>query len=362
MNIRYELLEKTRRKSPPEKVTAFGVVRTNHMFAVDYNDGAWHDARIVPYAPLNIMPGAVCLHYGQTIFEGAKAFQHPDGNIHAWRFDLNAERMNASAKILMMPQIPEDLQMEGLMRLLDIERDWCPTEPESSMYIRPFMLGTEDCLGVKASKTFSYYIMLSPSSAYYAGGFNHAVTLLISTKYHRAVSGGTGAAKTGGNYAASLVPAEHAFQQGAGQVLYLDAGNKYLEEAGTMNHYHILEDGTIIIPPFSDSVLKSTTSMSILDLAKMGKCKARLDAIELEQFLKDIKSGKIIEAGGFGTAAVVSPVGKYILEDGSEYIVGDGGIGKYSRQIYELYSGMQVGAIPAPEGWLKKVERFEVKQ
>jgi branched-chain amino acid aminotransferase len=358
MKIRYELLEKAKRKSPPEKVSAFGAIRTNHMFAVDYHDGAWHDARIIPYQTLEIMPGAVCLHYGQTIFEGAKAFKHADGNLYVWRFDLNAQRLNESATVVLMPQIPEELQTEGLMRLLDLERDWCPTEPESSMYIRPFMLGTEDCLGVRASKSFSYYIILSPSSAYYPGGFNHAVTILISTKYHRAVSGGTGTAKTGGNYAASLVPAEYAYKQGASQVLYLDASNKFLEEAGTMNHYHILDDGTIIIPAFNDSVLQSTTSISILELAEMGKCKARQETIGLEGFLKDLKSGKIIEAGGFGTAAVVSPVGKYILEDGSEYIVGDGGVGKYSRQIYELYSNMQTGLVPAPAGWLQKVEHF----
>jgi branched-chain amino acid aminotransferase len=361
MKIRYELLEKSKRKSPPEKVTAFGAIRTNHMFVVDYDKGEWHDARIAPYGAINVMPGAICLHYGQVIFEGAKAFKHPDGNMYVWRFDLNARRMNKSAKTIIMPEISPEIQIEGLMRLLDIERDWCPTEPESSMYIRPFMIGTEDCLGVKASSTFTYFIMLSPSSAYYAGGFNHAISLLISKKYHRAVSGGTGTAKTGGNYAASLVPAEHAYKAGAGQVLYLDASNKYIEEAGTMNHYHVLDDGTIIIPQFNDSVLESTTSLSILELAKMGKCKARLETIEIEQFLKDIKSGKIIEAGGFGTAAVVSPVGKYILDDGTEYIVGDGGIGKYSRQIYELYSSMQVGATPAPAGWLRKVEKFDIQ-
>jgi branched-chain amino acid aminotransferase len=361
MKIRYELLEKSKRKTPPAKVTAFGAVRTNHMFMVDYADGEWRDARIVPYGPFSIQPGAICLHYGQTIFEGAKAFIHSDKNIYVWRFNLNAKRMNESAKVVMMPTISEELQMEGLLRLLDIEREWCPSDPESSMYIRPFMFGTEDALGVKASKTFTYCIMLSPSSAYYAGGFNQAITLLITSKYHRAVSGGTGTAKTGGNYAASMAPADYAYKQGASQVLYLDASNKYLEEAGAMNHYHVLSDGTIIIPSFNDSILKSTTSISILELAKMGKCKARQETIALDQFLSDLKAGKIIEAGGFGTAAVVSPVGKYILDDGSSITVGDGGVGKYSRQIYELYSSMQTGGTPAPEGWLKKVDKFDVK-
>ena len=358
MKIRYELLEKSKRKSPPPKVEGFGQTRTNHMFVVDYADGEWKDARIVPYGKFDMSPGAVCLHYGQTIFEGAKAFKHANGEIYTWRWQENAKRLNHSADVIMMANIPVELQTEGLMRLLDVERDWCPDELESSMYIRPFMFGTEDTLGVKPSSTYTYCIMLSPSGPYYKGGFNNAMTLLITEKYHRAVSGGTGTAKTGGNYSASLVPAAHAYSQGCGQVLYLDASNKYVEEAGTMNHYHVLDDGTFIIPAFNDSILCSTTSSAILELAKAGKVKARQEVVEVEQFIKDIKSGKIIEAGGFGTAAVVSPVGKYMFDDGSTITVGDGGVGKHSREMYEMYMGMQTGKTPAPEGWLTKVERY----
>ncbi|MDL2314200.1 branched-chain amino acid aminotransferase [Desulfovibrio sp. OttesenSCG-928-C14] len=358
MKIRYELLDKSKQKTPPSKTEGFGQIRTNHMFLVDYKDGAWQDARIVPYGPVNIMPGAIALHYGQTLFEGGKAFMHPDGEIYAWRFDQNAIRLNKSADVIMMPNIPVELQVEGCLRLLDVERAWCPTEPESSMYIRPFMWATEDSLGVKAANAYTYCIMLSPSGPYYAGGFNNAITLLITDKYHRAVSGGTGTAKTGGNYAASLVPAKHAYDSGASQVLYLDASNTYLEEAGTMNHYHVMDDGTIIIPAFNDSILKSITSSSILELAKTGKVKARQETIKLADFIEGLKSGRIIEAGGFGTAAVVSPVGKYLLEDGSFITVGDGGVGKYSRQIYEYYSAMQTGKEAAPQGWLQKVEKY----
>lgn len=361
MNITYNLLPKDQQKTPPSKVEGFGNIRTNHMFVTDYDNGEWKNPRIVPYAPFQIFPGAACLHYGQTLFEGAKAFRHADGEVYLWRFDENAKRLNHSADVIMMPAIPEDLQTEGLLRLIDIERDWCPSEPESSMYIRPFMFATEDMLGVRASKKYTFCIMLSPSGAYYKGGFNSAITLLITDKYHRAVSGGTGTAKVGGNYAASLKPAEHAHDAGATQVLYLDASNKYLEEVGTMNHYHVLEDGTFIIPEFNDSVLRSTTSLSVLELAKMGKVKARLERIELSKFIEDLKSGKIIEAGGFGTAAVVSPVGKYLLQSGGSITVGDGQVGKYSRELYELYSGMQTGKIPAPTGWLTKVPRYEGK-
>ncbi len=358
MNISYNLLPKNKRKAPPEKVEGFGGIRTNHMFVADYYDGAWHDPRIVPYGPFELMPGAACLHYGQTLFEGGKAFCQPDGEVYAWRFDENAKRLNHSASILMMAQMPEDLQMEGMLRLLDVERDWCPSEPESSMYIRPFMFATEDMLGVRASKKYTYCIMLSPSGPYYKGGFNNAITLLITDKYHRAVSGGTGTAKAGGNYAASLRPAQFAYDSGATQVLYLDASNKYLEEVGTMNHYHVMADGTFVIPAFNDSVLRSITSISVLELAKMGKIKARSEQIEIDAFIEGVKSGKIIEAGGFGTAAVVSPVGKYLFEHGSSLTVGDGKVGKYSRQLYDLYSGMQTGKVSAPEGWLTKVPHY----
>jgi branched-chain amino acid aminotransferase len=358
MNISYSLLPKERRKTPPATVESFGEIRTDHMFVADYRDGVWHDPRIVPYGPFALSPGAACLHYGQTLFEGGKAFRHPDGEVYLWRFDENIKRINHSASVLMMPEVPEDLQMEGLLRLIDLERDWCPGKPESSLYIRPFMFATQDMLGVKPSKTYIFCIILSPSGPYYAGGFNEAVTLLITEKYHRAVSGGTGTAKTGGNYAASLRPAKHAVDAGAGQVLYLDASNTYLEEVGTMNHFHVLEDGTFVIPQFDDSVLRGITSVSVLELAGQGRFKARQERIPLKGFLEDLKSGKIIEAGGFGTAAVVSPVNRYLLEDGSAIIVGDGKIGRHSRALYELYSGMQTGAIPAPQGWLRKVPHF----
>lgn len=359
MNITYDLLPKGQQKTPPSKVEGFGNIRTNHMFVAEYRDGAWKNPRITPYGPFELMPGAACLHYGQTLFEGAKAFRHPDGEVYLWRFNENAKRLNHSAEVIMMPPIPEDLQMEGMLRLMDVERDWCPSEPESSMYIRPFMFATQDMLGVRPSDSYIFCIMLSPSGPYYKGGFNSAITLLITDKYHRAVSGGTGTAKVGGNYAASLKPAQFAHDAGATQVLYLDASNKYLEEVGTMNHYHVLSDGTFIIPEFNDSILRSITSLSVLELAQQGRIKARSERIELSKFLEDVKSGKIIEAGGFGTAAVVSPVGKYLMQDGSSITVGDGQVGKYSREIYELYSGMQTGKTPAPAGWLAKVPHYD---
>ncbi len=360
MNIRYEILDKSLQRKLPktDKPLPFGQLRTNHMFVMNYKDGAWVDPRIVPYGPFELMPGAMCLHYGQTIFEGAKAFIHDNGEIYLFRYDKNCNRLNHSARNLCMPEIPESFQMEAALRLIDIERDWCPDMPESSLYIRPFMFATQDSLGVKPASEYIYCVMLSPAGPYYPGGFSRAVRLLISKKYHRAVSGGTGTSKCGGNYAASLQAQQYAKDRGCDQVLYLDAGNEFLEEVGTMNHYHVEKDGTFVIPTFNDSILKSVTSQSALELASLGIIKARQEDIRLDDFLLKLKSGEIIEAGGFGTAAVVSPVGSYALEDGSEYTVGNGEVGEHTRNFYAYYTGLQLGKTQAPEGWVVKVPRY----
>lgn len=360
MDIRYDLLSSAQQKSLPPAGTdlPFGALRTNHMFAVDYRDGAWQDARIVPYSDFSMAPGAIALHYGQTIFEGAKGFRHADGELYLFRIDQNIERLNHSARILLMAELPPEIHKEGLMRLIDVERAWCPTEPESSLYIRPFMFATQDVLGVKPSKNYTFCVILSPSGPYYKGGFSKPLRLLITEKFHRAVSGGTGTAKCGGNYAASLRAAEYAHEHGADQVLYLDASNTYLEEVGTMNHYHVLRDGTFIIPEFNDSILRSITSMSVLELAAAGKLKARTEKITLSDFIRQIRAGEIIEAGGFGTAAVISPVGSYLLENGEILTVGNGEIGSHSRSLYSFYTDMQIGKTPAPEGWLTQVPHY----
>ncbi len=365
MNIRYELLDKSLRRPLPatDKPLPFGQLRTNHMFVVNYKGGEWVDPRIVPYAEFSLFPGALCLHYGQTIFEGAKAFIHPDGELYAFRYEKNCERLNHSAANLCMPSIPVELQMEGTMRLLDVDREYCPTMPESSLYIRPFMFASEDSLGVKTASEYIFCVMLSPAGPYYAGGFSKANRLLITTRYHRAVSGGTGTAKCGGNYAASLQAQTYAYEHGCSQVLYLDATNTTIEEVGTMNHYHVEKDGTFVIPTFNDSILRSITSESILELAAMTdmpiRIKARQETIRLDRFLADVRSGAITESGGIGTAAVVSPVGSYLMEETGEIItIADGGIGPHSRALYAYYSGMQTGTQPAPKGWLRKVERY----
>lgn len=364
MKIDYQLLDKSLQRQLPksDQPFPFGQLRTNHMFLMNYRDGEWQNARIVPYGEIPLMPGAMCLHYGQTIFEGAKAFIHDNGEIYLFRYDKNCARLNHSARNLCMPEIPVQDQLEAALRLVDLERGWCPDMPESSLYLRPFMFATQDSLGVKPSSEYLYCLMLSPAGPYYPGGFSKPIRLLITSKYHRAVSGGTGTSKCGGNYAASLQAQQHAKDMNCDQVLYLDAANRTLEEVGTMNHYHVEKDGTFIIPAFNDSILQSITSQSVLELAEMDdlplKIKARQEEIRLDKFIAGLKSGGIIEAGGFGTAAVISPVGSYLLENGEELRVADGKVGEHSRAFYDYYGNMQIGRKPAPAGWLRQVPRF----
>jgi branched-chain amino acid aminotransferase len=361
MKIRLDLKPAAQRRSAPfrpEGPLSFGQVRTDHMFLMDYEDGAWKDPRIVPYGPFSLAPGAVVLHYAQEIFEGAKAFRHADGEIHAFRIDKNAERLNRSAPGVCMPTIPVADQVQAILALLDVERRWFPEQEGASFYIRPFMIGTQDSLGVKQSTTYTFCVFLSPSGPYYPKGFTEPIKLLISKRFHRAAPGGTGAVKTGGNYAASLRAGVVAHELGASQVLFLDTTDTFIEEAGAMNHYHVTRDGKLVIPTFTDTILRSVTSESVLALGKAALgVETVQERIPLAGFLDGLKSGAIREAGGFGTAAVVSPVGAYVFEDRSEVKVGDGGIGPVTRRVYDAITSIQLGKAPAPAGWLFKAER-----
>jgi branched-chain amino acid aminotransferase len=360
MNIKYELKPADQRRSTPfypEQLLGFGQQRTDHMFLIDFNGEEWVNPRITAYGPLAIAPGAVTLHYAQEVFEGGKAFLHEDGELYAFRIEMNAERLNTSCEIMCMPTIDVNIQVEAILKLLDIERLWYPHGQEgASMYIRPFMFGTSDSLGVKPSTQFTYCVFLSPSGPYYPEGFN-PVKLLISEKFHRAAQGGSGAAKAGGNYAASLRAGKFAKEKGASQVLYLDSTNTYLEEAGAMNHYHVTKDNKVVIPEFTDTILKSITSRSMLELTDYFDFDVVQERIPVSDFIEGVKSGYITEAGGFGTAAVVSPVGTYLLESGEEIHVNGGKVGPVSQKMYDTLTGFQRGTIKAPEGWLTKVER-----
>ena len=360
MDIKYNLKPASERRTEqftPEGDVGFGKLRTDHMFLMDYSEGEWRNPRIVPYGPFEMAPGAMALHYGQSIFEGAKAFMHEDKEIYTFRINKNAERMNRSADIVCIPNIDEAAQVQAIQALIDVDRLWFPMQKGACLYIRPFIFATEDRLSVSPSQKYTFCVVLSPSGAYYATGVNNGIRLLISTKFHRAVSGGTGASKAAGNYAASLRAGKAAAEYGAAQVLYLDSTNTQIEEVGAMNHFHVLKDGTVIIPTFTDTILKSITSQSIMEMGHLLGCEIRQETVMLDKFIADIESGEIIEAGGFGTAAVVSPVSSYIFEDGRIVTVGDGTVGPNIQRIYKVFTDIQKGAIKGPEGWVKRVER-----
>ena len=360
MKIDYKLKSASNRRTEqftPTEDIGFGQLRTDHMFLMDYKDGQWVEPRIVPYGPLTMPPGAMALHYGQSIFEGAKAYKHQDGEIHTFRLDMNAARMNHSGAVVCMPAIDEQMQIDAIHALIDVDRLWFPEQDGACLYVRPFVFATEDHISVRSSKNYTFCVLLSPSGAYYKDGNNKAIRLLVSEQYHSAVSGGTGSAKASGNYSASLKASETAQSYGASQVLYLDSTNEYIEEAGAMNHYHVRKDGTVIIPKFTDTILKSITSQSILGLSEQLGFEVKQESIKIKDFIADVKSGDIIEAGGFGTAAVVSPVGSYIFENNDVITVGDGNVGKYTLAMYKLLTDIQMGRQQGPQAWVQRVER-----
>ncbi len=368
LEITYTLKKDRRREQfRPTEPLPFGKLRSDYMFLMDFNpEESWHNARIVPYQPLNLFPGATVLHYAQEIFEGEKAFKHPDGELYLFRPDQNAARRNSSAEICCMPEIPVEYQIQAKKALIDMDRLWYPEQEGASIYVRGFSFGTEDTLGVKPSSTYTYCVMLSPSGPYYPEGFN-PIKLLFTDKFKRAGPKGTGQAKTGGNYNSSLRAGQRAKEVGAKQVLFMDVDDKYIEEAGAMNHYHVTRDGEIIIPEFTDTILESITSKSFMELSASRRLHypVRQERILSLDFIADVALKEIVEAGGLGTAAVVSPVGSYVLDFGNrqrtrqrELMVGDGKVGQITREMYELYTGIQTGKEEAPESWLDLVEKI----
>lgn len=356
-------LNPDRRTEPfkPTEQLPFGKLRSDHMFLMDYSEGEWHSPRLVPRQPIKLKPGASVFHYGQEIFEGAKAFQHPDGEIYTFRLDQNCQRFNNSAEIMAMPPIPVEDQLQAIHSLIDIDRLWFPQQAEASLYIRPFMFSTTDALGVKPGKDYLFCVILSPSGPYYSQGFNPG-KMLLSNRFRRVAEKGTGKAKAGGNYGASLRAGEFAKKLGCQQVLYLDARDEFLEEYGAMNHFQVTREGKILIPEFTDTILESITARSFLELGeRLGHPieQARLSASD---FVQGLLEKKITEAGGLGTACVVSPVGSYMIDLFGEIkdkplVIGNGQVGPISQKMYGLLTGIQYGKLEAPKGWLHQVER-----
>lgn len=353
----YSQIPVTRNSAPQTKPAAdenlgFGQIFTDHMFIMDYIDGeGWINPRIVPYGPLNLDPSSMVLHYGQAIFEGLKAYKTREGKIQLFRPRLNFERVNRSNQRMVIPEVDPDFCVYALKELLKVEKDWIPQAPETSLYIRPFIIATDPYLGVRPSKTYSFIIILSPSGAYYPQGLN-PVDIYVEDEFVRAVKGGTGFAKTPGNYAASLKSQANAYTKGYVQVLWLDGVHrKYIEEVGSMNVFFVI-DGKLVTPELNGSILPGITRRTVLELAEKLGYTIEERQISIDELAELYKQGRVSEVFGSGTAAVISPVGKLTYED-LTMIFNEGRIGELSQKFYDIITGVQYGRINDDYNWIE---------
>jgi branched-chain amino acid aminotransferase len=346
--------EKRKPKCTDESQLGFGRLFTDRMLLAEWRaDTGWCDARIEPYAPFVLDPACLVFHYAQEIFEGLKAYKWPDGTVALFRPEMNLRRFNRSAERMCMPQVPEDLFLDGINQLVQLENAWIPTSSGTSLYIRPTMIAVEPVLGVKPSDHYYFYVILSPVGAYYASGFT-PVKIMVEDSYVRATAGGTGDAKTGANYAASLKAGLEAKKRGYDQVLWLDGVHRrFVEEVGAMNMFFAY-DNRVVTAPLTGSILDGITRDSVLKLADTLGFTFEEKPLDIEGLMADIKSGWVKEAFGSGTAAVITPVGSLCYQDDC-LTVGDGGVGKLTQKLYDTLTGIQYGQIADKFGWMKKL-------
>ena len=347
-------LEKMKAKIADQSKLGFGKFFTDRMLIVEWKaDQGWCDARIEPYAPFVLDPACLVFHYAQEIFEGLKAYKWDDGRVALFRPEMNARRFNQSGDRICLPPVPEELFLKGIEKLVSLEQDWIPTAAGTSLYIRPTMIAVEPVLGVKPSDHYYFYVILSPVGAYYAAGFN-PINILVEDYYVRAVPGGTGEAKTGGNYASSLKAGLEAKKKGYDQVLWLDGRERrYIEEVGAMNMFFAY--GTrIVTAPLNGSILSGVTRDSVMKLAPTLGYTVEEVQIDVHDLMDDIRSGKVTEAFGSGTAAVITPVGKLCYKDESLQLTG-GKVGKITQKLYDTLTGIQTGKLKDEFGWVRFV-------
>ena len=333
----------------------FGTIFTDHMFVMNYEAGkGWHDARIVPYQPISLEPSAMVFHYGQEMFEGLKAYKAEDGRVLLFRPDKNIERANKTNRRICIPEIPEEDFLQAIKAVVKADEAWIPSKPGTSLYIRPFVIATDPFLGVRPSETYLFLIILSPVGAYYPEGLN-PVKIWIEDEYVRAVKGGIGEAKTGGNYVASLKSQVKAHDEGYSQVLWLDGvERRYIEEVGAMNIFFKI-NGVIVTPELNGSILPGVTRDSVINLCKSWGLPVEERKISINEIFEAYKNGSLEEVFGTGTAAVISPVGQLRWD---EHImkVQDGGIGEYSQKLYDTITGIQLGKLEDKFNWIIEVK------
>jgi branched-chain amino acid aminotransferase len=325
------------------------------MVTVRYAEGkGWYDARIEARAPIPLDPATAVLHYAQEIFEGLKAYRAADGGVTLFRPDANARRFHDSAVRMAMAPLPEQLFLDALHRLVDIERAWVPDAPEGSLYLRPFMYASEVFLGVKPSSEYLFLVIASPVGTYFKGGVT-PVTVWVSREYTRAAPGGTGAAKCGGNYAASLIAQAEAIEHGCDQVVFLDAvQQRHVDELGGMNIFYVFDDGTLRTPPLTGTILPGITRDSLLTLARDLGHRVVEEAYSYEQWRADAQSGRLREAFACGTAAVITPIGTVRSTDG-EFVIGDGSTGDVTERLRQTLVDIQRGRAADTHGWVRRV-------
>jgi branched-chain amino acid aminotransferase len=334
----------------------FGKLFTDHMVVVRYDEdkGGWHDAKVTARAPIPMDPASSVLHYAQEIFEGMKAYRLSDGSTALFRPDANARRFNESAARMAMPAVPPELFIESVEQLVRIDSDWFPKVDSGALYLRPFMFASEVFLGVRPAKQYLFITIASPVGAYFKGGVA-PVTIWVSQHYTRAAPGGTGAAKCGGNYAASLVAQAEATAQGCDQVVFLDAAeHKWVEELGGMNLFFVFEDGSIITPPLTGTILPGITRNSIIELARGQGLTVREEPYSIDQWRSDAQSGKLRETFACGTAAVVTPVGTVKSSQGS-FTIGGNQSGPVTAALRSALVSIQRGDAADPHGWVHRI-------
>lgn len=353
--IRVERTNHPKQKPTDENKLGFGTIFTDHMFMMNYDEGeGWHDPRIVPYGPIPLDPAAMCLHYGQEVFEGMKAYKSAEGKVLLFRPEKNMARLNVSNERLCIPLIDEAFCVEAIKKLVSIEKDWIPTAEGTSLYLRPFIFAVDPHIGVHPAHHLIFMIICSPVGAYYPEGLN-PVKIYVEQNYVRAVRGGMGFTKTAGNYAASLKAQDEAEKQHYTQVLWLDGvERKYIEEVGTMNVFFVIDD-EIVTPALQGSILSGITRMSSIELLRSWGYKVSERKLSIQEVAEAAEQGRLKEAFGTGTAAVISPIGQ--LKWGDDIMdINHGEIGPISQKLYDNLTGIQWGKLPDTMGWTVEVE------
>lgn len=354
LDIKVDMTNEPKKLPEKDNPLVFGTIFTDHMFIMDYELGkGWHDARIIPYQPLYLEPSAMVFHYGQEMFEGLKAYKAKDGRILLFRPDMNAKRTTESCRTLCIPEFPENYFVQAIKELVAIDKKWIPTKKGTSLYIRPFIIATSPFLGVRPSHTYKFIVILSPVGPYYPEGLD-PVKIWIEDEYVRAVKGGIGEAKAGGNYVASLRAQVKAHEEGFSQVLWLDGVHrKYIEEVGAMNIFFKI-NGVVVTPMLSGSILPGITRDSVIRLCKDWGYKVEERLISIDEIFTAQQEGLLEEVFGTGTAAVISPVGHLRWNDHDMQVM-DGGIGELSQKLYDSLTGIQLGDAPDVHNWTVEV-------